>query len=168
MARSKRGRKKQKKVSLDVAVVSMIIVSILLAILIYMKSGFVGEHLSPALGGIMGVIKYILPIGTFAIAISLACNKEREYLSTKLLQYTVFLVCISIMLSVFQISAGNINISKDVNEIVKQAYSLGEKNVGGGIIGTILAAPLINMLGSLGTIILSPLATLLKSFLLPA
>ena len=155
MARSKRGRKKQKKISLDVAVVSMIIISILLAILIYMKSGFIGEHLSPALGGIMGAIKYILPIGTFAIAISLACNKEKEYLSTKLLQYTVFLVCISIMLSVFQISAGNINISKDVNEIVQQAYSLGERNIGGGIIGAVLAAPLINMLDSLGTIILT-------------
>jgi len=152
---AKRGRKKQKRISLDVAVVSMLLISILLAILIYMKSGFVGEHLSPALGGVMGVIKYILPIGTFAIAISLACNKEREYLSTKLLQYTVFLVCISIMLSVFQISAGNINISKDVDEIAKQAYSLGEKNIGGGIIGTILAVPLINMLGSLGTIILT-------------
>ena len=85
MAKSKRGRKKQKKVSLDVAVVSMIIVSILLAILIYMKSGFIGEHLSPALGGIMGVIKYILPIGTFIVAISMACNKK-EYAMTKLIQ----------------------------------------------------------------------------------
>lgn len=152
---AKRGRKKQKKISVDVAVVSMLIISILLAVLIYMKSGFIGEHLSPALGGIMGVIKYILPIGTFAIAIYLACNKEKEYLSTKLLQYTIFLVCISIMLSVFQISAGNINISKNVNEIVQQAYYLGERDIGGGVVGTVLAAPLINLLGSLGTIILT-------------
>ena len=155
MARSKKGRKKEKKVSLDVAVVSMIIMSILLVVLIYMKSGFIGEHLSPALGGIMGYIKYILPIGIFAIAIYIACNKERDVLSKKLMQYTVFLICISIMLSVFQISAGHINISKNVKEIVEQAYYLGERNIGGGVVGTLLAAPLINMLGSLGTIILT-------------
>lgn len=131
---AKRGRKKQKKVSVDVAVVSMIIVSILLAVLIYMKSGFVGEHLSPALGGIMGIIKYIVPIGIFAIAIYVATHKERQYLSTKLLQYTIFLACIAIMLSVFQISAGNINISKDITKIMEQAYYLGERDIGGGII----------------------------------
>ena len=66
---AKRGRKKQPKVSIDIAVVGMIIASLLLAILIYTKSGFLGETLSPMLGGIMGIIKYIIPIGTFAIAI---------------------------------------------------------------------------------------------------
>ena len=155
MARSKSRRKKEKKVSLDVAVVSMIIMSILLAVLIYMKSGFIGEHLSPALGGIMGYIKYIVPIGIFAIAIYIACNKEKDVLNKKLMQYTIFLICISIILSVFQISAGHINISKNIKEIVEQAYYLGERNIGGGVIGTLLAAPLINMLGSLGTIILA-------------
>lgn len=152
---AKRGRKKQKKVSLDIAVVSMIIISILLAVLIYTNSGFIGEHLSPVLGGIMGIIKYILPIGTFIISIYLACHKEKEYLSTKLLQYTAFLICISIMLSVFQISAGNINITKDVKSIAEQAYYLGERDIGGGIIGAVLAAPLINLMGSLGAVILT-------------
>ena len=67
---AKRGRKKQQpKVSIDVAVVVMLLLSILLAVLIYTKSGFLGEHLSPALGGVMGFIKYIIPVGTFAIAI---------------------------------------------------------------------------------------------------
>ena len=150
---AKRGRKKQKKMSIDVAVVSMIVISILLGVLIYMQSGFIGEHLSPMLGGIMGIIKYIVPIGILAIAIYLACNKGKSYPSTKLLQYTAFLLCIAVMLSVFQISAGNINISKDTNEIVKQAYNLGVENKGGGVIGALIAMPLINMLGSLGTII---------------
>ena len=158
MAKSKRGRKRQtrrKKVNVDVAVVSMILTSIILGILIYMKTGFIGEYLSPALGGIMGVIKYVVPIGIFAIAIYIACNQEKQYISTKLLQYCMLLVCIAIMLSVFQISAGNINISKDVNQIVEEAYKLGKTNIGGGVIGTVLAAPLVNMIGSFGTIILA-------------
>ena len=155
---AKRGRKKQKKqkqVSLEVEVVGLIVISVLLAVLIYMKSGFIGEHLSPMLGGILGFIKYIIPVGTFTIAIYLACKKDRNYLSTKLVQYTLFLMCIAVMLSVFQISAGNINISKDITNIVEQAYYLGARDIGGGVLGTIIAVPLINMLGSLGTVILS-------------
>ena len=66
---AKRGRKKKRKISIDVAVVSTIVISILLGVLIYMKSGFIGEHLSPMLGGLMGIIKNIVPIGTLAIAI---------------------------------------------------------------------------------------------------
>ena len=133
----------------------LIVISVLLAVLIYMKSGFIGEHLSPMLGGILGFIKYIIPVGTFTIAIYLACKKDRNYLSTKLVQYTLFLMCIAVMLSVFQISAGNINISKDITNIVEQAYYLGARDIGGGVLGTIIAVPLINMLGSLGTVILS-------------
>ena len=151
---AKKGRKKQPKVSIDIAVVIMLLVSVLLAVLIYTKSGFLGEHLSPALGGVMGVIKYIIPIGTFAIAIYLAYDKK-DYLITKLIQYAIFLICIAVMLSVFQISAGNINITKDMKQIAEQAYYLGARDIGGGIIGTVIAVPLINFLGTLGTIVLS-------------
>lgn len=160
---AKRGRKKKTitrpksnvkpKVGIDVAVVSMIIISILLAILIYTKSGFLGEHLSPALGGIMGLIKYIIPIGCFIIAIYLVYDKK-DYVYTKLIQYGIFLICIAVLLSVFQISAGTIGI-KEMNTALEQAYKLGENDIGGGIIGTVIAIPLIKFLGSLGTIVLS-------------
>ncbi len=150
---AKRGRKKQPKVSIDIAVVGMIIASLLLAILIYTKSGFLGETLSPMLGGIMGIIKYIIPIGTFAIAIYLAYDKK-DYLYTKLLQYGIFLICIAVIMSVFQISAGTISISNDFSKIIDEAYYYGARDIGGGIIGTVIATPLINLLGTLGTIIL--------------
>ena len=65
---AKRGRRaKKSKFDINVAVVFLFLISILLAILIYTKSGYIGEHLSPILGGIMGAIKYIIPIGTFLI-----------------------------------------------------------------------------------------------------
>ena len=84
-------RKKQKNIDIDLAVVGMIIISILLVVLIYTNSGYIGQHLSPMLGGIMGWMKYILPIGTFAIAIYLACQ-TKDYLSPKLVQYAIFLL----------------------------------------------------------------------------
>ena len=155
---AKRGRKKKSKAkvnNIDIAVVGMIVISILLAVLIYTKSGFLGETLSPALGGIMGFIKYIIPVGTFIIGIYLACNKEKGYVLSKMMLYLVFLLCIAVLLSVFQISAGNIGITNDMNKNLDAAYKLGTQDIGGGIIGTIIAIPLINLLGSLGTIILA-------------
>ena len=156
MAKRKKSRKKQEpKVTIDVAVVGMIIASILLGILIYSKAGFLGETLSPALGGIMGFIKYIIPIGTFIIAIYLACNRGKEYMISKISLYAMFLICVAILMSTFQISAGTIGIGTSMDKSLESAYELGTKDIGGGIIGTIIAIPLVKMIGSFGTIVLS-------------
>ncbi len=156
---AKRGRKPKRKqkgvnINIDIAVIGLIIISILLMVLIFNNSGYIGEKLSPILGGIMGKIKYILPFGTFAIAISIACNKK-SYMSSKLVQYAIFLTCIAIIMSIFQITNGNISLSKEFNEIVTEGYKLGVRNIGGGVIGTIGAVIFTNMLGITGAIILA-------------
>lgn len=147
-------RAKKKKIDIDLAVVGMIIISILLMVLIYTNSGYIGQHLSPMLGGIMGWIKYILPIGTFAIAIYLACD-TKDYLPPKLIQYSIFLLCVAAIMCIYQISKENIDISKNFGQVVKQAYELGEKNIGGGAVGAIVAVPLIQLLGMVGAVIIS-------------
>lgn len=137
MARTKNTRKKQKykknQIDINVAVVGLILISILLAILIYTKSGYIGEHLSPMLGGVMGAIKYIIPIGTFIIALYMT-YQDKDYLFSKLVQYGIFLLCIATILSVSQISKGNININNEFSQIVQDGYYLGEKNIGGGAV----------------------------------
>ena len=150
---AKRGRRKKKTIDINVAVVVLVIISILLFVLIYTKSGYIGEHLSPMLGGIMGFIKYIIPIGTFLIAIYMTHN-EKEYMYAKLIQYAIFLVCIATMLSVFQFSSGNLNVAKDFTSVMKSAYELGTNDIGGGVIGSAVAMPLINLLGTTGAVIL--------------
>ena len=72
---AKRKKKKEQEMKATIWVVCLIVISILLAVLIYSESGYIGKTLSPILGGIMGFIKYILPIGIFVVAISIACNK---------------------------------------------------------------------------------------------
>ena len=152
---AKRGRRSKKnKIDINVAVVALVLISILLMILIYTKSGYLGETLSPMLGGIIGFIKYIIPIGMLLIAIYMTHN-DKEYLIHKLIQYGIFLVCIAVMLSVFQVSKGNLNLNNDFENIIKDAYYLGEKNIGGGIIGAAVAIPLIKMLGTTGAVIFS-------------
>ena len=60
----KRAKKKTKKsADLDLIIISLIILSILLAVLIYTNAGKVGTFLSPLLGGLVGSIKYVIPVG---------------------------------------------------------------------------------------------------------
>ena len=152
MAKSRKKRKK--KSGLNLSVIIMFILSILFLILIYTNSGYIGEHLSPILGGIMGWIKYIIPIGMFLITIHMV-SKDKEYLVSKLVQYAILLMCITSTITIFQISKNNLNLNDEFTEIVSQAYELGEKNIGGGAIGAIVAVPLAKLLGKLGAVILS-------------
>ncbi len=101
----------------------------------------------------MGIMQYILPIGTFAIAIKLAIDGENE-LSSKLIQYGIAILSISIVFSVFQVSSGELESSKELSELVKDAYLLGTQGKGGGAIGAVAAIPLAKLLGNFGAIIL--------------
>ena len=69
-------------------VVTLIILSILVAVLIYTKSGMIGVKLNEILGGMVGIAQYILPIGIFVIAIKLASEGSEE-LNPKLIQYGI-------------------------------------------------------------------------------
>lgn len=118
---------------MDVTVISLIILSILLAVLIYTKSGVIGVKLNEILGGMVGIVQYVLPIGIFVIAIKLA-SESSEDLTSKLIQYGILLVSLSIVFSVFQISSGELSTNKEFSEVVKDAYFLGSQSKGGGAI----------------------------------
>ena len=153
--KSRNKGKRNKKQSTDLGLIITIILSILLTVLIYTESGYVGIVLSDFFGGMFGIIKYVVPIGAFAVAIKKACKDDDEYISAKILKYTVLLIFIAVILSVYEIYNGEINIEQNVSEIVKDAYALGENNIGGGALGTIAAVPLFKLFGKVGTIILS-------------
>ena len=155
MTKRKSKGRRAKKVSTDFGVVITIIFSILLTVLIYTESGYIGIMLSDFFGGMFGIIKYVLPIGSFAVAIKMACKNDDGYISSRIFQYSLLLIFIAVILSVYQICNGQINIEQNISDIVKDAYALGANNIGGGALGTIAAVPLFKLLGKVGTIILS-------------
>ena len=155
MAKRKSKGRRSKKNSMNLGVIITIIFSILLTVLIYTESGYVGIVLSDFVGGMFGVIKYVVPIGAFAVAIKMACKDDDGYISSKIFQYTLLLVFVAVILSVYEIYNGEINIEQNISEVVKDAYALGENNIGGGALGTIAAVPLFKLFGKIGTIILS-------------
>ena len=151
----KKNSKKNKSVDIDLAVIFMVVVSILLFVLIYAEKGAIGEFLSPILGGIIGPIKYLIPIGFLVMAFTLTKCKEK-YVTSKVIQYIILLGCIASLLSIFQISKGTLSIDDcDFSEVLEASYSLGEKSIGGGTVGTIIAYPLIKLLGMFGAAILA-------------
>ena len=152
---SKKGKKNTKKTAsnIDLAVVALIVISILLGVLIYAKSGVIGVKLNEILGGMMGIIKYVLPIGIFAMAIKMAIDDD-EYLSSKLAQCAILLISFAVLMCVYQVNVGNLTIDKSLSEVVKDSYALGTQEKGGGALGAILAVPLVKLLGPIGAIIL--------------
>ena len=155
MPRGRKSKKKQLQRKLNIIVATLIVLSILLAVLIYTKSGYLGQTLSPALGGIFGYIKYLVPVGFFVFALYLAYDKDTKYYIPKIIMLIVILLLIDTTLSCYQISTGNISIEQGTDVALKQAYTLGTKDIGGGVIGTAIAIPLVNLIGILGAVIAS-------------
>ena len=149
------GRKRKKRVANkdNITIVMLIIVSILLGFLIYTKSGAIGQGLSEILGGMMGVSRLFLPIGILGVAIKLACANN-EYVTSKLVKFGIILISLSVVMSVFQISGGDLNPNKELGDALKDAYYTGSQGNGGGALGALLAIPLAKLIGNVGTIIL--------------
>ena len=155
MAKKKKYQKK-KKDNIDIKIIGVILFSVLLAVLLYANSGKLGQQLNDILGGMVGWLRYVLPIGSFAIAIKIACDeKQEEYITHKLLQYVILLICIAIVMSIYQISQGNLEVTGNLSQILKKAYTLGSSDIGGGAIGTLAAVPLVRLLGNMGAVVLS-------------
>ncbi len=167
MAKKKRvTRKKKAKQDAYVHAIVIMIFSILLAVLIYIQSGYIGEHLSPMLGGIMGWIKYLVPVGTFIIGITLI-KEKREFVMPKIIQYLVIILCICAFMTSLQLSGENkvLDINDEFSEIVSEGYDLGTENKGGGVLGVLVAVPLTKLLGTIGAnVVLVGVAILLIIF----
>ena len=114
--------------------------------------GYLGTVITPIIGGLVGWIKYILPIGLFLLAIYWACETNKQFLTTKLVQYLILLIAISTIITAF---SGNININEEFKNMVSNAYKQGTQNISGGALGAICAYPLIKLAGKTGTIIIS-------------
>lgn len=150
---AKRGRKK-KRDNANISIITMVIFSVLLGVLIYNQSGIMGQQISSILSGVMGFIKYIVPIGTFLIAIYKLCNKKEDaYI--KLFQYALLLVCVAILMHIVYLPKDVEQFSNGFLDTVTRAYEQGKTDDKvGGVIGAIGAIPLTKLLGKVGASIL--------------
>ena len=124
------GRKKKKEQrKLDIQVVILFIISIVLGILIYGKPGYIGQNLIPQIEYAIGWTRYLLPIALFFSAVDLACEQDKRTITVKILQYLIFVIAISTIITV----------------------------VGGntGVVGKTITAYFVNLVGRANTVIIS-------------
>lgn len=157
--------KRKKKVKQDayVQAIIIIIISLVLAVLIYGRTGTLGKGLSMVLGGLMGWIKYLVPIGAFVVGIILT-KEDKRFVMPKIIQYGVIILCICGIMGLLQISNHHISISGDFGDAVSKAYEYGESDKGGGALGAIVAVPLYKVVGVASYVILIGASVLLTIF----
>ena len=152
---NKKQTRQSRKMNMDTAIVILIVAGILSAVLIYFKSGYIGEYLSNLSGGIFGIIKYILPIGIFAVVISLIRN-SKDLVVSKLTQYAIVLCCLCTVLSIYEVAISrSLVMTEPLKQITERAFYLGTINKGGGVIGALISYPLVKLFGIAGTVILT-------------
>ena len=161
--KSKKTKGKSKTQDAYVQAIIVIIFSILFAVLIYGQTGSFGRSLSEMLGGLMGWIKYIVPVGTFIVGIILT-KEQKEFVIPKIAQFIVIILCISALMGLIQISSKELNIDDNFSDIIGIAYDEGAINRGGGAIGALIAIPMMKTIGAASYVVLIGSAILLSIF----
>ena len=146
MTKKRKRRKTKNKSKIDITVISIFLLSIISAILIYMQTGAIGVFLSPILGGLVSFIKFILPIIIFILGIVLI-SKEKEYYLSKFIQFVFCIVCINTIMTILCFNDNQLMLESPFSNIIEEAYILGTKNIGGGVIGVFIAVPLVKLFG---------------------
>lgn len=122
-----------------------------------------GRGLSKMLGGLMGWIKYLVPVGTFAVGIILT-KEQKQFVMPKVIQYLVIVLCVCGLMGLIQISNRHLNINDDFGDIISESYDYGEQNKGGGAIGALVAVPMMKTIGVASYVVLIGASILLVIF----
>ena len=161
MAAKRKYKKRTKKAqSMNLTIIFVMLISVAIAALVYTRSGVVGETLSDVLGGMVGWLKYVLPIGSLIIAIRTASDKTQD-ISVKLLQYILFIICIAVVFCCIEFSKGSLNANEDLQVTMQTAYSLGVDNSGGGALGALASVPLVKLFGKFVSIIIGVILSII-------
>ena len=155
MAKKKKSKnkKKQLKLNTDMKVILLILLGIILAILIYGNSGYVGNFLNEILGGMVGIFKYLVPIVPFISAIYMVSNNKEDLLS-KIIPTSIIMLCCLATMTLYQILNNALEYNIQFSEIIDRAFYLGKWNKGGGIIGILIAYPLVKLFEPIAALII--------------
>lgn len=155
MAKKKKSKnkKKQLKLNTDMKVILLILLGIILAVLIYGNSGYVGNFLNEILGGMVGIFKYAVPVIPFISAIYMVSNNKEEMLS-KIIPTSIIVLCCLATMTLYQILNNALEYNIQFSEIIDRAFYLGKWNKGGGIIGLLIAYPLVKLFEPIAALII--------------
>ena len=140
---------RKNKKSIDAIFIILLIISVISAIIIYLKTGYIGEVISPVIGGVVGYIKYFIPIGLFLLALVTVKEEKKPY-TTRIIQFILIIMILCSLLTILEISKENISLDSNIVKIISNSYELGKIGKSGGAVGALVAIPSVKLFGLVG------------------
>ena len=150
MAKKKSRRKNQPEANIDLTALILIIIGIVLSFIIYTtEKGSVGGFIDKMiLHGLVGKLTIAIPIIFIFLGIYIIF---RDYSRLKLKAFQIILLIVSVaaLITAFEYPFVEGNEAENIIDAFGKLYVLGVNGQGGGILGALLAVPLIEGFGML-------------------
>lgn len=138
---------KEVKVNIEIIAILLIAFGLLLSVFYYLNSTsvFIITLKSVTLG-LFGVSTYVIPVVLFIIGLHLLIKRNYEKYKIKYYISLFFPIIIGAIIHLFSVPTFN-------TDGIKQLYAMGVENVGGGVVGGIIAEPVSGVISFWGSAI---------------
>ena len=107
----------------DVTLMLLIVFTVIISIVIYGKGGDLHRILDPVISGIFGPIKYIIPVGSFLLCVSIFKEDKKKHFNS-ILKYSIIIILIASLFSMYHIGKGDIPTNGRFENILDIGYRL--------------------------------------------
>ena len=107
----------------DITLMVLILFTLIISIVIYGKGGDLHRILDPVISGIFGPIKYIIPVGSFLLCVSIFKEDKKKHFNS-ILKYSVIIILIASLFSMYHIGKGDIPTNGKFENILDIGYRL--------------------------------------------
>ena len=111
---------------IDLTLMLLILFTLVISIVIYGKGGDLHRILDPVISGIFGPIKYIIPVGSFLLCVSIFKEDKKKHFNS-ILKYSIIIILIASLFSMYHIGKGDIPIAGKFDNILDIGYRLRSK-----------------------------------------
>ena len=110
----------------DVTLMLLIVFTVIISIVIYGKGGDLHRILDPVISGIFGPIKYIIPVGSFLLCVSIFKEDKKKHFNS-ILKYSIIIILIASLFSMYHLGKGDNPIAGKFDNILDIGYRLRSK-----------------------------------------
>ena len=107
----------------DITLMVLILFTLVISIVIYGKGGDLHRILDPVISGIFGPIKYIIPVGSFLLCVSIFKEDKKKHFNS-ILKYSIIIILIASLFSMYHIGKGDIPTNGKFENILDIGYRL--------------------------------------------
>ena len=107
----------------DITLMVLILFTLIISIVIYGKGGDLHRILDPVISGIFGPIKYIIPVGSFLLCVSIFKEDKKKHFNS-ILKYSIIIILIASLFSMYHIGKGDIPTNGKFENILDIGYRL--------------------------------------------